>query len=276
MPADGSVSTLAGAPESVVLPVTRRERHPVLLFLIYASPFFLSGFGYEGLRRMVHLRGAIHVADLHALEARLFSIDTASGSRSLSDLISSVRNPLLDLVSGATYLLFMLEVFGIGAYLFFRARAKMPELSIAFLLMNLVGWTIWLLYPAAPPWYVDAYGLGPAHLDAVSSTAGLSRIDALLPFPVAATFYAKSANVFGAMPSLHVAYATLVALVVFPLRGTLRWATIAFAFSMAFSAVYLRHHYILDVIFGALLAPPFAVLGKHLAARLRLHAEGAL
>jgi membrane-associated phospholipid phosphatase len=37
---------------------------------------------------------------------------------------------------------------------------------------------------------------------------------------------------------------------------------------MAFSAVYLRHHYILDVIFGALLAVPFALFGPPLARRL--------
>ena len=71
------------------------------------------------------------------------------------------------------------------------------------------------------------------------------------------------------MPSLHVAYATLVAWLVFPLGRVLRWATVAFALSMAFSAVYLRHHYILDVIFGALLAVPFAVFGPKVAARLR-------
>jgi membrane-associated phospholipid phosphatase len=131
--------------------------------------------------------------------------------------------------------------------------------------VNLVGWSIWLVYPAAPPWYVDTYGLGPAIDGVAASTAGLARFDALLHLPLAASFYAKSANVFGAMPSLHVAYATLVAWVVFPLGGKLRWATIAFAVSMAFSAVYLRHHYILDVMAGALLVPALAVLGKRAA-----------
>lgn len=120
--------------------------------------------------------------------------------------------------------------------------------------MNLLGWSVWFLYPAAPPWYVDHYGPGPALLDVVSSPAGLARVDAWLGVPLATDFYAKSANVFGALPSLHVAYATLVAHVSWSLRGWPRFATICFALSMAFSAVYLRHHYILDVLAGAVLA----------------------
>ena len=35
--------------------------------------------------------------------------------------------------------------------------------------------------------------------------------------------------------------------------GWLRLATIAFAVSMAFSAIYLRHHYIIDVLAGVVL-----------------------
>jgi membrane-associated phospholipid phosphatase len=72
--------------------------------------------------------------------------------------------------------------------------------------------------------------------------------------PLAASFYAKSANIFGAMPSLHVAYATLVACVAAPLGRWLRLGTSIFALSMAFSAVYSRHHYLLDVVAGVLLA----------------------
>jgi membrane-associated phospholipid phosphatase len=65
----------------------------------------------------------------------------------------------------------------------------------------------------------------------------------------------------------------MVAWVTFPLGGKLRAATIAFALSMGFSAVYLRHHYILDVIVGALLALPVAILAQRLAAYARRRFE---
>jgi membrane-associated phospholipid phosphatase len=277
MAADGAFHTVApSSPSSVALPVRRTPRHPALTFLLYASPFFISGICYEAYRRLVPLRGEVHVADLHAFEAWLFSVPTSDGPRALSDVIPAHTHPVLDVITGVTYFLFMLEVFGVAGYLFFRARPRMFDLSFSFVLMNLVGWTLWLVFPAAPPWYVDRYGLGPAVLDAASSPAGLARLDSLLGIPLAANFYAKSANVFGAMPSLHCAYATFVACMVFPLRGALRWGTVAFAVSMAFSAIYLRHHYVLDVIAGVLLAIPFAVYGPHLAGRVRRAIEAAV
>lgn len=269
MAADGAVPSVArSGSSSVALPLGKARRHPLLSFLLYASPFFLSGFMYEGYRRLVQFRGTVHVADLFEAEARLFPVTTSTGTKALSDVIAAHPNVFLDVVTGITYFLFMLEVFGVATYLFFRSRPKMWDLVVSFVLLNVAGWTIWLVYPAAPPWYVDTYGLGPAVLNASSSPAGLARFDALVGVPLAATFYTGSANVFGAMPSLHCAYATLVAWLVFPLGRTLRWATIAFAVSMAFSAVYLRHHYILDVIFGVLLAVPFALVGPRIARRL--------
>jgi membrane-associated phospholipid phosphatase len=213
-----------------------------------------TGLGYEVLRRLVHFRGEIHVGDLQALDARLFSIATSDGPRALTDLVAMHTRPWLDVLCGAPYLLFLLEVFGVATYLFFRDRPKMLEVSAGFFTLNMTGWLIWMLYPAAPPWYVDQYGVGPVVQTAASSPAGLLRLDALLDTPIAATFYSKSANVFGAMPSLHVAYVTLVACVVLPLGGALRVFTLLFATVMAFAAVYLRHHYVLDVVAGILLA----------------------
>jgi membrane-associated phospholipid phosphatase len=246
---------------STALKARRRLRESRLLtFAAYLSPFVASGLAYEVLRRLVPYRGSVHVGDLYEQEARLFSVVTAEGPRALSEVIARHVHPVLDVWCGTTYFLFLIEVVGVAGYLFFRARPKMLELSLGFFAVNIVGWVIWFMYPAAPPWYVDQYGTGPAVLNVVSSPAGLARMDALLHVPVATTFYSKSANVFGAMPSLHAAYATLVAWVVFPLGGKLRFLAIAFAASMCFSAVYLRHHYILDVIAGVALAPPVALL----------------
>jgi membrane-associated phospholipid phosphatase len=234
--------------------LTGRGLSNVATFGAYAAPFVVTGLGYEVLRRVVQFRGDIHVGDLHDLDARLFSIATRDGARALTDLVSAHTWPWLDVLCGSAYLLFLLEVFGVAVYLFFRDRPKMLAVSLGFLALNLTGWVIWMLYPAAPPWYVDQYGFGPVVQHAASSPAGLLRLDAFLGAPVAASFYSKSANVFGAMPSLHVAYVTMVACVVLPLGGKLRAFTLAFAALMAFSAVYLRHHYVLDVAAGMVLA----------------------
>lgn len=254
----------AGAAQAELRPAEsgrgRRERVRGLLKLsLYVGPFIAVAGCYEVLGAWFRHPALVHVEDLFALEQRLFSISTSGGPRAVSDIIASQTHPLLDLWCGLTYLLWVPEVFAMTALLFVRARSKALDLAFGFLALNLAGWAIWILYPAAPPWYVDLYGTGATVIDAPASTAGLARLDALLNLPVAASLYSKSAYVFGAMPSLHVAYSTLVATVVFPLGGKLRWVTLGFALSMAFSALYLRHHYVLDVLAGVALAVPVAL-----------------
>lgn len=240
----------------------RRAREPTLQIrvgallsaLVPLLPFAVTGALYELLRGVFRQHGPVHVGDLLALEQRFFSVPTAAGARALSEVVAQQPHVWLDAWCGATYLLFLIEILGATAYLSWRWRARAWELSLGFLIVNLLGWLIWIAYPAAPPWYADVFALRGTAPDVASSAAGLARFDALIGMPLAASFYAKSADVFGAMPSLHVAYSTLVVWAVAPLGRRPLIAATAFASSMAFSAVYLRHHYILDVLAGMLLA----------------------
>ena len=223
-------------------------------FLAAHFPFALAGLVYDLSRLVFTRRASVHVGDLWAAERALFGVDTPAGRVALVDLVAARPHVALDLLCGATYLLYVAAVFCTTAYLFARRSPRAARLAWAFFATNALGWTIWLLFPAAPPWYVDRYGLGPVVLDAASDPAGASRFDALVGLPLFASYYAKSANIFGAMPSLHVAYATLPALAVWPLGARWRVAGAAWALLMAFSAVYFRHHYILDVLAGAAVA----------------------
>jgi len=217
-------------------------------------PFAVTGALYELLRGVFRQHGPVHVGDLLALEQRFFSVPTSTGPRALSEVVAQHPHVLLDLWCGATYLLFLIEILAATLWLSLRWRSRAWELSIGFLIVNLLGWSVWIAYPAAPPWYADIFASRATAPDVASNAAGLVRFDALVGLPLAESFYAKSADVFGAMPSLHVAYSTLVVWAVAPLgRRPLLAATI-FASSLAFSAVYLRHHYILDVLAGLLLA----------------------
>ncbi|HKO93940.1 MAG TPA: phosphatase PAP2 family protein [Polyangiaceae bacterium] len=261
---DAATAAVAPAQTARARAVSALRQAVVLL------PFVLTGALYELCRgRLFGHLGAVHVGDLAALEARFFSVTTAQGTRPLSEVIASHTNAGLDLWCGATYLLFLIEIIGVCIYLSFRHRSEALEVSVGFLVINLIGWLIWVAYPAAPPWYVDSHGLQSSVVNAVSSPAGLQRFDALLGVPLAAGFYAKSANVFGAMPSLHVAYATFVACVGARHGRWLRLGTLGFALSMAYSAVYSRHHYLLDVLAGIFLA--FAVVGVFRAVRWFVH-----
>lgn len=224
-------------------------------FAEVALPFAAVGLIYDHFMWVSWMRGQVHVGDLHAAELALFGIPTANGVVTPTAFLSARTHAALDFVCGFSYLAYLYEVFFVGAWLHFtgdEARAK--TLAWAFLLVNVIGMLVWLVYPAAPPWYVELYGTGPARLDVPASAAGAARFDALLGITYFHEFYARSKNVFGAMPSLHVAYPALVFFVLRDKGRLAAWLAAGFALLVAYSALYLGHHYVLDVLGGALAA----------------------
>lgn len=223
-------------------------------FAWLALPFLLVGIAYDNLRLFIHLRGEVHVDDLFLAERALFGVGSGEARTILPFWFQTRTHAVLDLLCGFAYFFYLWEVFGLGGVLFFKDERLLTRLAWSFLLVNLMGMVTYVLYPAAPPWYVADYGLGPARLDALPSAAGAARFDALIGFGLFESFYSRNANVFGAMPSLHCAYPTVAALVVAPLGRRWWMPAAAFAALVMFSAVYLQHHYVLDVLAGVLYA----------------------
>jgi inositol phosphorylceramide synthase catalytic subunit len=218
-------------------------------FAYRALPFFLVGMIYENIGWLMPYRPEVHIADLYYADLALFGV----GGQILPKVMESHTYPLLDLICGLSYMFYLISVFAVGAIFWFkRDLTRMSKLAFAFLLVNLMGIATWMAFPAAPPWYVDQYGLGPAVMDAIPSAAGAARFDQLVGMKLFGGFYERSINVFGAMPSLHVGYPTVIAASCWSLGNKWRVPSIAFAALMGFSAVYLQHHYVLDVLAGAL------------------------
>jgi membrane-associated phospholipid phosphatase len=211
-----------------------------------SAPIVVTGIAYDLLRLFKDWRGQVHVADLYRAEHALFG--------PMGDVVARHTHLVLDILCGLVYITYLPEAIMLSALLFFRDKRAMATLTWTFALISLVGWTIWMVWPAAPPWYVDTYGLGPAVVGAKGSAAGAARFDTALGVHVFRGFYERSWNVFGAMPSLHVGYAVVAAAAVWPLGGWWRRTTVAYAVVMAFGSVYLRHHYILDGVCGLGLA----------------------
>ena len=221
-------------------------------FTMLASPFLLGGILYDNFHLFEHLRGRVHVADLYNAEKALFAVPSAAGPQILPEYFAAHHNPVLDLLCGLAYAVYIAWPPVLGIYLFFRDRTRMAHLAWAFFAIHIIGTIAYLAYPAAPPWYVEHYGLGPAIMDVPSNPAGALRFDQLTGLGYFESFYARSSNVFGAMPSLHVAYTVIALCAVTGLRGALPKFAFLFAVLVSFSAVYLSHHYVLDVVMGAL------------------------
>ena len=124
-----------------------------------------------------------------------------------------------------------------------------------FLTLNVMGFVTYRLLPAAPPWYFHLRGCDVDVLQRASTGPNLARVDAFLGTPYFASMYARSANVFGALPSLHVTYPLLIVLEGRPVLGPrMRIVSVAYFVSMCVAAVYLDHHWILDVLLGIVFA----------------------
>ena len=221
-------------------------------FMVAMLPVWIVAVLYgDILPEALRLRGSIHIADLYEYELIWFGVPTAVGRVIPCDLFLDRHWPLVDLICGLVYVGYqLLLVLFAGFVFFFHERSLFDRLLRVYFLVHVMGFATYVLFPAAPPWYVEKFGLGPVNLQAASDPAGLARLDVLLGMPLAATMYGLSSNVFGAMPSLHMAMATL-----FPLFGrhlgkgwSIGGAGMAVLF--AFGAVYFRHHYVLDLIVG--------------------------
>lgn len=109
----------------------------------------------------------------------------------------------------------------------------------ALVLTNLVGLAVFAVYPVAPPRLLPGAGF----VDSVSA-AGFGSSHGL-----------SHADLYGAMPSLHLAWATWVAVTGFTLtrRRALRVLFVVYPFLTTVVVIATANHYLLDVAGGAAL-----------------------
>ncbi len=196
----------------------------------------------------------VDIAGLYGLEKDLFGISVSGLTMTPNEYWLAHGNAFLDVLCGLFYLCWIPVPLAFAGYLFFRNRRLFVHFSLAFLVVNLLGFVMYYLYPAAPPWYVQGFGFGFQPLTS-GNTAGLAKFDAFFGISLFESIYAKGSNVFAAMPSLHSAYPVVV--LYFGLTNKLGWVNVLFAMVTAgiwFAAVYTSHHYVLDVGAGVVCA----------------------
>lgn len=92
------------------------------------------------------------------------SINAGSASRTtlltLNEWCALHTRPSLDLLAGAFYISWVPLPMLFAAWLYWRDRALFLRFSWCFFVVNLIGFAIYYLYPAAPPWYVAENGFG--------------------------------------------------------------------------------------------------------------------
>ena len=225
------------------------------LFLKTFFPFILTGVLFDSMRYFYVplVDGRVHTAGPYLVERAWFGV----GGRTLNELFQERHWAVLDVVCGFSYLFYVAEYIFLAIVLFARGWSSRAEIfALCFLVVNLMGWVTYFAYPAAPPWYVMEYGFGPARMDIGMSAAAAHRFDVLVGTNVFGRIYNRGFTTFGAIPSLHAAYPFIAALLAFRMPE-LRWArvpAVLFFLLICLSAVYLQHHYVIDLLLGVLYA----------------------
>ncbi|MCF6171105.1 MAG: phosphatase PAP2 family protein [Bacteroidales bacterium] len=225
-------------------------------FILAFSIFILFWIIYDSMRILPNYEVSTpHIQEPYAFEKSIFGIHYKGSLLTPNEYFSIVNNQFLDFLSGFFYINWMPIPIGFGVYLYLTDKSLFIKYALVFLFVNLLGFIIYYLYPAAPPWYVALYGFD-LHIGVPGNRAGLARFDELVGIPVFENIYNKNANVLAAIPSLHAAYPVVVLFYAAKKKMKL-WIKILFTLFMLgiwFSAVYSGHHYIIDVLMGVMLA----------------------
>jgi hypothetical protein len=228
-------------------------------FLSETTRRFITGFSifvvfwilYDYMRAFPNYAyRAVDVAQIYLTEKSLFGITQQGKVLTPNEFWLRHHQPFLDVLCGIFYLCWVPIPLAFAGYLFFQNRRLFFAFALTFLLVNILGFIIYYLHPAAPPWYVQEHGLTFQPLT-MGSTAGLARFDSFFGVSIFKGIYAKNANVFAAMPSLHSAYPVIV--LFYALKNRMGAFNILFFTIMLgiwFAAVYTSHHYVLDVLAG--------------------------
>lgn len=187
--------------------------------------------------------------------------------------------PPLDILAWLSYVIGHLAAPIVTAvYLWlFAPPGAMGCFSLALGLQNLAGVSTHLLFPTAPPWYNHMYGERPGNYSIPGYAAGLTRVDFALGTHIHSQGFHMSPIVFGAFPSLHSAFVSLIflfvsrystwggragwKLIVKDWRSFGKWPialgtllAITFMFWQWWSTMYLDHHYRVDLLGGSVYA----------------------
>jgi hypothetical protein len=157
-----------------------------------------------------------------------------------------------DYGASVVYLSYFVATYLVAGFLWFFARGLFRRYVAMVLLLAMMGFATYTLFPAAPPWLASEYG----HLE--PTTRSIAVVWSEIPIASVNTFFEKGsqyANPVAAIPSLHAAYTLLITLFLWRLAP--QWGRLllaAYPWAMAFALVYTAEHYVVDVLLGSVYA----------------------
>ena len=212
---------------------------------------------YDLLRSLADDNRYIYVREPYEAEKLFFGV--FFGGNIPAFWLDRYQNPFVTAIAAFLYSLHLIMPIILG-YLLWKYeedKKKFFEFTWTLALTSYLALITFWLIPAAPPWWVWSHGFTqPSGTIVVQeSAAGLAKIDKILGFNLFSTVYgALNANPFAAVPSLHAAYSFLFAFFAIRNYGKKAIPAIIYPTGIYFSAMYLKHHYVIDLLLGTIYA----------------------
>ncbi len=233
-------------------------------FLTDWSPFVVFWILYDMMRGVADsVRGIIHISEPYHWELAIFGrffdgkIPAFWFQEWQHVIDGSWYKSVIDVMSANFYTAHFAVPLLIG-WIFWHTtddRRMFYRMVYTLLVLDVLALITFMIYPAAPPWYVMDYGF--VQPDPNSSFWGISagsliNVDKMFGVHFFTTVWDHfNANHFAAIPSLHGAYPVVIATFVWK-KFHKYWPVLLFyVFGTWFAAVYLNQHYIVDLFIGA-------------------------
>jgi hypothetical protein len=211
------------------------------------APFVVLLLVYES------FRGLVPNLNHHVNYTWMISADSSFGSLPTAVLQKALwhgRVQWYDFVLYLAYMLHFVLPFALAVYVWKLHEKQYWRYVSTFLLLSFAGFVTFLLFPAAPPWMAAREGyIAPITRISSEVWAALGVHD----FP--SLYNRISPNPVAAVPSLHAAYATLIALFSIEFfKSRWRYAAWLYPALIYFGTVYQGEHYLIDAVLGVLYA----------------------
>jgi|GEM_PF-107732 len=186
-----------------------------------------------------NLHDTIHFANPNDIHNYLIAIDQWIFGVQPSVWAEQFIHPVLTEVFSFCYMIFFIFAPLVALTLYLEnKKPEFRETLIAIILCFYAGYFLYVLFPAVSPRIIlkDAYML---RFDGTPITDTALRIINL-----------ASSDARDAFPSLHTAVTLLSLLFAYKYIRWLFWIMLPFCTGLLLSTVYLRHHYVIDIIAG--------------------------
>ncbi|MCY3412150.1 MAG: inositol phosphorylceramide synthase [Candidatus Heimdallarchaeota archaeon] len=224
-------------------------------FMKYWVPWLSLWIAYDMFRGKADNGNFINIEAIYNAELILFgwAFDGQIPSFWMRD---HIKTDFLDAATDQIYSFHFAIPIYVGVMIFYVSKDKptFRYYTLTFLITTYLGLLTFYLYPVAPPWWVARRGFAQPYGN--NYYAPLINWSRYFGKNIYGSFYSTfDGNPFAAVPSLHSGYSITAAsffIYKYKEKSKLAYLALIYPAMIWFSAVYMIHHYIVDLIIGAI------------------------